>query len=114
MTIRTGGDGGQAVQPLSPGQYKITGELNFSTVPHLFGESKWVELDPSSKLTVELGEVTRVDSAGLSLLLSWVRRAHAHQKTLAFSQVPEQLRNIARVSGVAELLEFDLASQGGM
>lgn len=113
MTIGHQQYGGNAVQSLRPGQYKITGELDFSTVPHLFGESSWVESDSSSRLTVELGEVTRADSAGLSLLLSWVRRAHAHQKTLVFSHVPIQLRNIARVSGVAELLEFDTAPQGG-
>lgn len=104
---------GNAVQSLRPGQYKINGELNFSTVPHLFAESKWVESDSSSRLSVDLSEVTRADSAGLSLLLSWVRRAHAHQKTLAFSHVPDQLRNIARVSGVAELLEFDTAPESG-
>ena len=113
MTTGQGEQGRNVVQPLRPGQYKITGELNFSTVPHLFGHSTWVESDPSSSLSVELGEVTRADSAGLSLLLSWVRRAHAHQKTLAFKQVPEQLRNIARVSGVAELLEFDTAPESG-
>lgn len=110
MTV---GQVGNAVHSLSPGQYKITGELNFTTVPHLFAESNWVESDASAELSVDLSDVTRADSAGLSLLLSWVRRAHAHRKTLAFSHVPDQLRNIARVSGVAELLAFETAPESG-
>jgi phospholipid transport system transporter-binding protein len=54
--------------------------------------------------TVDLGEVSEMDSALLALLLAWLRDAKAHDKTVVFANLPESLRTIAKLYGVDHLL----------
>lgn len=54
--------------------------------------------------TVDLGEVTEMDSALLALLLAWLRDARSRKQEIAFANLPESLRTIARLYGVDELL----------
>ena len=54
--------------------------------------------------TVDLGEVSEMDSALLALLLAWLRDARARERGLAFANLPESLRTIARLYGVDALL----------
>ena len=54
--------------------------------------------------TVDLGEVSEMDSALLALLLAWLREARLHDRTLVFTNLPESLRTIARLYGVDRLL----------
>ena len=54
--------------------------------------------------TVDLGEVSEMDSALLALLLAWLRDAKARERALAFANLPESLRTIARLYGVDRLL----------
>jgi phospholipid transport system transporter-binding protein len=54
--------------------------------------------------TVDLGEVTEMDSALLALALAWLRDARAAHHELTFANPPEALRIIARLYGVEALL----------
>jgi len=54
--------------------------------------------------SVDLGEVTELDSSLLALLLAWMREAKAHGGTLTFSRLPADLGTLAQLYGVAELL----------
>jgi len=54
--------------------------------------------------TVDLGEVSEMDSALLALLLAWLREARQRERPLAFAHLPESLRTIARLYGVDRLL----------
>ena len=54
--------------------------------------------------TIDLGEVSEMDSALLALLLAWLRDARLREQPLAFTQLPESLRTIARLYGVDSLL----------
>jgi phospholipid transport system transporter-binding protein len=54
--------------------------------------------------TVDLGEVSEMDSALLALLLAWLREARLHDRALVFTNLPESLRTIARLYGVDRLL----------
>jgi phospholipid transport system transporter-binding protein len=54
--------------------------------------------------SVDLAEVTEMDSALLALLLAWLREAKARSRGLAFANPPQSLRTIARLYGVEELL----------
>jgi phospholipid transport system transporter-binding protein len=53
---------------------------------------------------VDVGEVTEMDSTLLALLLAWLRDARALGAELAFENLPEALRTIARLYGVEALL----------
>jgi phospholipid transport system transporter-binding protein len=54
--------------------------------------------------SVDLGEVTELDSALLALLLAWLREAKARGRTLRFTRPPEALKTIARLYGVDSLI----------
>jgi len=54
--------------------------------------------------TVDLGEVSEMDSALLALLLAWLRDAKAREQALAFANAPASLLTIARLYGVERLI----------
>ena len=54
--------------------------------------------------TVDLGEVTELDSALLALVLEWLREAHAAKRELALANLPQSLDTLARLYGVQDLL----------
>jgi phospholipid transport system transporter-binding protein len=54
--------------------------------------------------TVDLGEVSEMDSALLALMLAWLRDARARGQALTFANLPESLRTIARLYGVDRLI----------
>ena len=54
--------------------------------------------------TVDLGEVTEMDSSLLAAMLAWVRDAKRRGRELVFTNLPESLRTIARLYGVDSLL----------
>ena len=53
--------------------------------------------------TVDLSEVTDIDSSLLAAMLAWLREAKQSKHELAFSNVPPALATIARLYGVDEL-----------
>jgi phospholipid transport system transporter-binding protein len=55
-------------------------------------------------LTIDLAGVKEADSSALSLLLEWQRAAKARGFRLTYAGLPENLRSLARVYGVLELL----------
>lgn len=86
------------------GIYLIQGELSFVTVPNFWTTSQSHFVDPPAALQIDLGAVTRTDSAGLALLVEWMRLARRQNRSITFRNVPQQLLNLARVSGVDQLL----------
>jgi phospholipid transport system transporter-binding protein len=60
--------------------------------------------------TVDLGEVSELDSSALALLLAWLREARQRNVTLSLANLPQGLTTIARLYGVADLLPVAPAS----
>ncbi len=90
------------------GRFRVTGELTFSTVPLLAARSDGLPAFPVGEtVEIDLGGVERADSAGLALLTEWLRRARAGGCAIRFSQVPEQMLAIARISGLGAILPLD-------
>lgn len=54
--------------------------------------------------TVDLAEVTDIDSSLLAAMLAWLRDARLRERELLFANLPESLRTIARLYGVDGLL----------
>ncbi len=54
--------------------------------------------------TVDLSEVSDLDSSLLAALLAWARHARAHEHEIAFANLPDSLQTIARLYGVDSLL----------
>ncbi|HSG10417.1 MAG TPA: STAS domain-containing protein [Gammaproteobacteria bacterium] len=81
----------------------LSGELDFGTVPALL-QHRGVQMEAGKNLTIDLAEVTRVDSAGLALMIEWLRESERKNLDMTFTNVPEQLLSIARVCGLDEIL----------
>jgi len=82
--------------------YSLTGDLTFTTVPGLFENN--TPKFAGSTLTIDLGTVQRTDSAGLALLLEWVRLGEQQNTKVVLAHVPAQLRSMIQVGGLEELL----------
>jgi phospholipid transport system transporter-binding protein len=52
--------------------------------------------------TVDLGEVSELDSALLALALAWLRDARAAKREIAFANLPEAMQTLARLYGVED------------
>jgi phospholipid transport system transporter-binding protein len=80
----------------------VSGNLTMDTVAELYNTS--LKPEAGDKLMIDLLQVEIADSAAVSLLLSWLRRAQREKLTLSFVHVPENLFSLARLYGVDELL----------
>ena len=58
-------------------------------------------------LTIDLAGVSEADSSALSLLLEWQRAAKARGFRIRYSGLPANLRSLAQVYGVLELLALE-------
>jgi phospholipid transport system transporter-binding protein len=85
------------------GQLALSGPLVFATASELLDASRGM-FAGGSAISIDLGGVTKVDSAGLALLLEWLRWGSADGRTVRFTALPEKLLAIARLSGVDEML----------
>jgi len=81
----------------------IKGELSFSSVSALLRESDEV-FATILPLTIDLSAVELSDSAGLALLVHWIRTAKNQNKAICFHNVPRQLMMIAKASNLDGLI----------
>jgi len=90
-----------------PGRLSLSGRLDFQSVAELLAE------DPlgsaSGELQVDLAQVSHSNSAGLALLLEWMKKAQQKGLQIKYHNVPEQLLVIARAYGVDQVLPLVMA-----
>ena len=89
----------------------ITGELTFATIPGVLAQSAEFEARPDlpDKLVIDFIGVSGVDSSAVALLLEWRRQALRRGKTLVFTNLPANLVALARLYGVADLIQTPAA-----
>ena len=84
----------------------IKGPLTFQSVL-VIRKQGFESIRALSQIKVDLRDVSHTDSAGLVLLLEWLRAAQTLKKTLIFSYVPDQLLALASVSGVEQFFRLN-------
>ncbi len=77
----------------------VSGELNFETIVVLWKQSLPL-LERYPRIDIDLSKVTASNSAGLALLLEWLKYGKSENKVVTFSGMPAQLQSIASVAGV--------------
>jgi len=88
---------------MSPATQTIRGALTFETVPDLYRQSSsW--FDGTGDLVIDLAQVERTDSAGLALLIEWLRRARVANQALRFANIPTQVQTLIRINGLQDAL----------
>lgn len=87
------------------GRWLLKGELGFASVPAVLPHPG-AEITGTLDIEVDLKGVTRADSAGLALLVEWLRESERAGQRITFVNVPPQLLSIARVCGLDEILSL--------
>lgn len=85
------------------GRWRLSGELGFGTVSGLLKSSR-AGFSNADAIEVDLSAVTRADSAGLALLIEWLRTAERAGRTISFVNMPAQMQSIARICGLDDIL----------
>lgn len=90
------------------GAWHLAGVLDMTSVPTLRDAVPRL-VDPhllvdAPEVLVDLGDVTRMDSAGLALLVDWQGQARGHRTALRFLNVPAAIAAIAEVYGLGAVL----------
>ncbi|MCD6038895.1 MAG: Sulfate transporter/antisigma-factor antagonist [Gammaproteobacteria bacterium] len=79
---------------------RVSGELNFKTVEALWKQSLPFLSSQQSSIDIDLSQITMSNSAGLALLVEWLKYAKRENKTIIFHGIPPQLQSIAKVAAV--------------
>jgi phospholipid transport system transporter-binding protein len=87
------------------GHYAINGELTFTTVPEL-SRAGFGTLGDNGPVQLDLEGITRIDSAGISLLIELIRSVRKRGGDISLIHAPQQLMAIATVSGLDTVLPF--------
>ena len=78
----------------------LAGDLTFATI-----NKKTVALCDFKKINcevvIDLSQITHSDSAGLALLIEWLKISSTTQGQLRFKNIPQQLLTLAKLSGFA-------------
>jgi anti-sigma B factor antagonist len=84
---------------------RVTGEIDLATAPEL---RECLEGLDGQAVTIDFSAVTYMDSTGINLLVSALRRAHDRGGVAPVLRgvQPNQMR-VLELTGVAELLTFD-------
>ena len=88
---------------MSAQQAGLAGELSFATVPRLLRQADGLAPDG----VLDLGRVSRTDSAGLALLLELGRRSQARGKPLSIRGASKQVSDFASFFGLDKILRFE-------
>jgi phospholipid transport system transporter-binding protein len=78
--------------------------MTLATVAALRIEGRRAFAAASGELAVDLGGVSRADSAGLALLVDWLAWAAGAARKLHFTAVPATVAALAHLSDVENLL----------
>ncbi|KAA0997086.1 STAS domain-containing protein [Pseudomonas sp. ANT_J12] len=94
-----------AVRMSETGELLLSGVLDYRTGPDLRKQGQaLIKASKAAAVVVDCSAVTKSSSVGLSLLLCFMRDAEAGGKAVSIRAMPEDMREIAQVSELTELL----------
>jgi len=89
----------------SNGHFVIDGDLTFATIDKQTLKS-FSFLKAAKEITIDLSRVSNTDSAGLALMIKWIKYSRHNRTQLSFKNIPEQLLNLAKLSGFDQTSHF--------
>jgi phospholipid transport system transporter-binding protein len=91
------------LEALGSGRFRVSGVLDASTTPALLSQSEQ-RFASERAIDIDFAQVTESDSAGLALLIEWLRSARRDKQKVRFANIPTQISALARISEVDDLL----------
>lgn len=92
-----------AISSQGDGNVVVSGVLDFKNVPMLAKQASSL-FSFNQDLTIDLSQVSQINSAGLALLLSWRVEAESAGKHIQFNGAPEQLKQLVKINQLNEML----------
>jgi phospholipid transport system transporter-binding protein len=83
----------------------VSGDLNFSNVMTVYAKSL-PQLEASAELEFDFAQVTSSDSAGLALIVEWLKFANIHHKSVQFNNLSADILSLARAAGLDGLFSY--------
>ena len=83
----------------------LSGDLNFLNVMSVYQKSL-AFLSRCPALTFDFSQVSSSDSSGLALMIEWIKYTRHHRTQITFKNIPEQLLNLAKLSGFDKTNHF--------
>jgi phospholipid transport system transporter-binding protein len=97
-----------AIRELTPGVLQLAGVLDYLSAPALREQgAQLIAASQSRACVIDCATVSKSSSVGLSLLLAFMRDASAAGKSLSVRSLPEDMREIAGVCGLLEVLPLE-------
>ncbi len=92
---------------------KIAGALNLANMPRILAETAAYASQEKLPdfLSIDFADVTDIDSSAVSLLLHWRREAQRLDKALQYAHLPANLKALAELYGVDEMIHCPLQKQ---
>ncbi len=87
--------------------YLVRGTMTFSTASLGLKLASVLLTNNRRSIRFDLAGIVRADSAGVGLLIEWLRIAHVAGCQLRFLNIPESLQAMIRVGGVEGMLPVD-------
>ena len=85
------------------GRFRIEGDINFDSVMPLLHRSRALFRD-EERIRLDFAGVVRINSAGLALLIEWMKEARQGSYLLEVSHLPVRLLAMIRICGVEDLI----------
>jgi phospholipid transport system transporter-binding protein len=83
-------------------KWHVSGDVLMDNANTILSESNAFEM--VDDLEVDFSAITDVDTAALSLVMEWQRRALASNCKISFANMPENLNSLAALYGVADFI----------
>ena len=83
-------------------QWLISGPVLMDNANDVLTQS--IALSMNEQLEIDFSGVTDIDTAALSLIMEWQRRALASKCTISFANLPVNLNSLAELYGVTSFI----------
>lgn len=81
----------------------VSGRLSFSNVMLLLAESQKL-IRNSDDVVIDFAQVTASDSAGLALIVEWVKLTRSLKKRITLQNISGELMSLARASSLDKVI----------
>ena len=87
---------------LQDNQWYVSGDILVDNANAVLNESNALEM--TDNLQIDMSAVNDVDTAALSILIQWQKRALAANKAVVFNKLPKNLISLAALYGVTDFI----------
>ncbi len=90
------------MQKVGDNHYDVSGRLDAESVSGLLIQE--FSHQQNESITINLQAVSHSNSAGIALLLEWLRQANNNNHELRFINMPVNMKAIANICGLSDIL----------